>query len=475
MIMSRQFAIQVYDRYKKCHILRCKIPGYSNDTYAIQNENHKRLVQENIPPSTDPKHVYDECHIYSQSVNNVSHIDHVSNTSLTKCSEWANLVCDDSLKTSHAIMVFYFGVLVGDLAFGTFIGRRRTFQISAVLTCAVAFAVAWAPEFYSFCVLEFLMGATVHGFFLLCACFRYGVGWSIKETLCWCFYTHVFWRCTNLPSRRWLSVKTLEIYTVDQCSPNKSPRWLISKGRYKEAEEVIQTAARVNKVTLPDGLVDNKTFVIGMVFYGVTIHMGNIGGDFYLNFFIQSIISIPSFGCPLLLLDKIGRRKVHCICMLTAGFGGLFVLFPVIFGGPELYPLTITLAMFGKIGSAAAFSVVYTFSLELFPTVVRNGTMGVSSCVARIGSMAAPYIAIGGKMIGGKFGLAFPLIVFGGLSTAAGLLVLLLPETKGRKLPDTIQDGIVFGIFDTKKELTVNLDEGDRLSEKLVLNKTQCC
>lgn len=49
------------------------------------------------------------------------------------------------------------------------IGRRRTFQISAVMTCAVAFAVAWAPEFYSFCVLEFLMGATVHGFFLLCA------------------------------------------------------------------------------------------------------------------------------------------------------------------------------------------------------------------------------------------------------------------------------------------------------------------
>lgn len=61
----------------------------------------------------------------------------------------------------------------------------------------------------------------------------------------------------------------------------------------------------------------------------------------------------------------------------------------------ELHPLTITLAMFGKIGSAAAFTVAYTFSLELFPTVVRNGAMGASSCVARLGSMLAPYIAIG--------------------------------------------------------------------------------
>lgn len=30
-----------------------------------------------------------------------------------------NLVCDDSLKTSHAQMIFYFGVLAGDVGFGS--------------------------------------------------------------------------------------------------------------------------------------------------------------------------------------------------------------------------------------------------------------------------------------------------------------------------------------------------------------------
>ena len=59
----------------------------------------------------------------------------------------------------------------------------------------------------------------------------------------------------------------------------------------------------------------------------------------------------------------------------------------------ELQPLTLTLAIIGKMGSAAAFGLIYIYSLELYPTVVRNGGMGLSSCVGRIGSMLAPYMA----------------------------------------------------------------------------------
>lgn len=58
-----------------------------------------------------------------------------------------------------------------------------------------------------------------------------------------------------------------------------------------------------------------------------------------------------------------------------------------------LQPVTLTLAILGKIGSAGAFGVVYVFSAELFPTVVRNAGMGACSCVARVGGMLAPYVA----------------------------------------------------------------------------------
>jgi len=59
----------------------------------------------------------------------------------------------------------------------------------------------------------------------------------------------------------------------------------------------------------------------------------------------------------------------------------------------ELEPLTLTFAVIGKMGSAASFGVIYVYSMELYPTVVRNSGMGASSCVARIGGMIAPYIA----------------------------------------------------------------------------------
>jgi len=49
--------------------------------------------------------------------------------------------------------------------------------------------------------------------------------------------------------------------------------------------------------------------------------------------------------------------------------------------------------MIGKLGIAAAFAVIYVWSAELFPAVVRNAGMGASSSCARVGGMIAPYIA----------------------------------------------------------------------------------
>ena len=38
-----------------------------------------------------------------------------------------------------------------------------------------------------------------------------------------------------------------------------------------------------------------------------------------------------------------------------------------------------------------------------------------------------------------------PLIIYGGLAFTGGILSLALPETLGRKLPETIRDGENFG------------------------------
>ena len=60
---------------------RCKIPGYPNDTWAIQSEYHEQLINVTIPASKDPSLLYDKCHI--RRYNNGS-----DDFNVVKCTQW---------------------------------------------------------------------------------------------------------------------------------------------------------------------------------------------------------------------------------------------------------------------------------------------------------------------------------------------------------------------------------------------------
>ncbi|KAJ8314449.1 hypothetical protein KUTeg_006599 [Tegillarca granosa] len=448
---------------KRLYLLLC-IPAISTGCYmmmlvfVMEPPDHRT-----IPDSDNSLHKYNQCYMYRY--NNISSVYDGGNRTLVKCIEWVydksvfketftsknNLVCDDKLKTSHAQMVFYFGVLVGDLSFGILsdtIGRKKTFTITVFIVLASALGVAWAPEFYSFCVLEFIVGAAHHGAFMICCVLGIEMVGPSKRAwagiLIHAFFTTGLVYLSGIAYffRNWQYV---QLAVAAPFIP-ESPRWLISQRKYDEAEKIIQKAAKTNKVNIPKKTVDSETIitrtegrvwqiVISMVYYGVTMHTGDLGGDFYLNFFILAVIEYPGRVLTIALLDRLGRKKLHCLCMLTGGFACLGTIFSVTFGGD------------GKFGAAAAFGTVYIYSLELFPTVVRNGGMGLSSCIARLGGMAAPYVAKSGDLVGGDFGQALPLVIFGGCSVSAGLLSMLLPETLNQKLPDTIEDAQVFGKY----------------------------
>lgn len=77
---------------------------------------------------------------------------------------------------------------------------------------------------------------------------------------------------------------------------------------------------------------------------------------------------------------------------------GAFYFLPFAF--PDLYYLATVLVMVGKFGVTAAFSMVYVYTAELYPTVVRNMGVGVSSTASRLGSILSPYFVYLGKSFG---------------------------------------------------------------------------
>ena len=48
------------------------------------------------------------------------------------------------------------------------IGRKKALYVTFLILLASAFGVCWAPEFISFVVLEFIIGAANHGAFMIC-------------------------------------------------------------------------------------------------------------------------------------------------------------------------------------------------------------------------------------------------------------------------------------------------------------------
>ena len=93
----------------------------------------------------------------------------------------------------------------------------------------------------------------------------------------------------------------------------------------------------------------------------------------------------------------------------------------------------------GKLAITTSYGVIYIYTAELFPTVIRNAGVGTSSLCARIGGIICPYINM---LI--TVWKPLPLIIYGILAFIGGMLTLLLPETLNKELPETIDDGEKF-------------------------------
>ncbi|XP_078339711.1 organic cation transporter protein-like isoform X3 [Crassostrea virginica] len=485
---------------------RCQIPGLGNDTYAIQGPNHNSLVHKYIPLDVDG--LYDKCHLFNidQSAASFDNDSRPINASKTKCSAWVydktlfyetfvmkeNLVCDNKYKISLSKTIFFAGVFSGSFCFGMIsdlIGRKKTLLIGVLFQLASTLALAWSQNYLMYVLLRFCTGAAVAGVFMttyVLAMEWVGPSRRTYAGIIMTFFGPVgdlYALLISYFARDWFWILLgvslpFAILFLLYCFLPESPRWLYGTGRKKEAGLLLEKAAKYNGKEASSKLLDNvvlekkeagkiwllfsdrrlgvRTVIIyfnwlvtSMVFYGLSLNTGILYGDYYINFLIVVLVEFPGHALPLVMIDRLGRKRSYFIYMGVGGLACLSTIFTVNYGGQDLQYLTTALAMLGKLFAAAGSVTIYVLSAELFPTAIRNVGMGSSSSWGRVGGMIFPFIADTADLVGGRSGTALPLSIFGGACLLAALLTLILPETLHQMLPETIEDGKNFATGQT--------------------------
>ncbi|KAJ8384787.1 hypothetical protein AAFF_G00198730 [Aldrovandia affinis] len=145
------------------------------------------------------------------------------------------------------------------------------------------------------------------------------------------------------------------------------------------------------------------------------------------------------------------------ICSGVVWFGVAFTYY-----GINLWVFRTIVAILGKGLSEASFTTVFLYTTELYPTVVRQNGIGYTSFIARLGVSIAPLVIL----LDDVWKL-LPQIIFCTVAISSGLVAGLLPETKNRRLPETIED--VEQTSESSDSLS-NLEKNDTILKPLTSN-----
>ncbi|XP_016091683.1 solute carrier family 22 member 15-like [Sinocyclocheilus grahami] len=182
----------------------------------------------------------------------------------------------------------------------------------------------------------------------------------------------------------------------------ESPRWLYSRGHTEKAEDILQDfAVRNGKGRIPVKLrrtVSTSTsdaaspgvfqlvthpilrwrtvvlmyvwYACSLVYYGLTLSASEDKGNRYLSVAMYGLVELPAYPLCMYFINKqwAGRRKSMSYFLAIAGVSCLLTMFVPVSG--SLLSAT-SLALVGKLMVSAAFNIVYVYTSELYPTVIR--------------------------------------------------------------------------------------------------------
>ncbi|CAB0036674.1 unnamed protein product [Trichogramma brassicae] len=427
--------------------------------------------------------------------------------------DW-NFVCTRRWMGATAQSAYMFGVFLGAVTLGSMAdnyGRKIIFYVSSVAQLILGVSVAFIPEYYSFVLVRFLYGyfgsagAYITGFVLSMEL----VGAS-KRTFCGLMFQLAFAVGFMLVAGWGAIIKNATylqvVYGMHSALllghwwlMDESPRWLWAQGRIRESLAIVQKALRMNGSTvildvekytskgkikeinddekahsgfdlLRTPNLRNKTlnvcfnwFANSIVYYGLSLNTKSLPGNPYLMMFLSGLVEVPSYIFVCLVMDRWGRRSLISGLMLI---GGVCCVFASAFSEEDSFILKITVSLIGKACIAGSFAIIYNYTAELFPTVLRNTALGVGSMCARLSGAITPLL-----MLLDFLDPKVPATVFGIIALGSGFTALWLPETLNKPMPETLEDGEEFGKGDTCFSSCCNQRVVDKRSYQVALEK----
>ncbi|XP_017278787.1 solute carrier family 22 member 16 [Kryptolebias marmoratus] len=435
-------------------------------------------------------------------------------------TDW-DLVCDKEWLAKLCQPTFMLGVLIGALVFGDIadrVGRVKILMLTSLCQFGLGVFVAFSLNYYLFVVLRFLLAMVSSGYLVVVfvyvteftgikvrtwtsmhvhAAFAVGImvvaliGYLVRV---WWIYQIILSICTSP-------------YLLFCWKFPETPFYLMAKGRYKETQALLDTIARCNglecrlkaeELLEPERKENGKAllqqeveerpsqpekklsildlfgswrmagrtctvwaiwFVGSLGYYVFSLGSVNLGGNQYVNLFLAGAVEIPSYLVGCFAMDRIGRKKTCAPALLLAGVACmLIIVVPA-----DIQALAIALSMIGKFAVAIAFGLIYLYTCELYPTIIRSLAVGSGSMMCRVGSVVAPFCVYLADVW-----LYLPQLIVGILAFIIGVLTLLLPETLGKPLTTTLKEAESLGRDPGKKSSSLsdrNAEDGMELKQ----------
>ncbi|XP_071335411.1 solute carrier family 22 member 16 [Trachinotus anak] len=412
-------------------------------------------------------------------------------------TDW-DLVCEREWLAKLCQPTFMLGVLIGALVFGDIadrVGRVRILMFTSLSQFVLGVAVAFSGNYYFFMVLRFLLAMVSSGY--LVVVFVYVTEFTGIKVRTWTsMHVHAAFAVgvmvvalTGYLVRVWwmyqiiLSTCTSPFLLFCWKFP-ETPFYLMAKGRHKDAQTLLDAIARFNglecrlkaedllepeerengralleqeaeeqplqsekKLSILDLFgswrMAGRTctvwaiwFIGSLGYYVFSLGSVNLGGNQYINLFLAGAVELPSYLVGCFAMDRIGRKKTCAPALLLAGVACMLII--VVPG--DIEALAIALCMIGKFAIAIAFGLIYLYTCELYPTIIRSLAVGSGSMMCRVGSVVAPFCVYLADVW-----VYLPQLIVGILAFIIGVLTLLLPETLGKPLTTTLEEAEALG------------------------------